>query len=156
MLLPLRIFSDGGLIYYHLPWEVAILPHMFYQIITAPFYALGLPDSANVISVTLFSTLIWFALTLVWEKTKNATIAWWTAALMSVGMYSVVDLVTGSSQSFMVLSTAVGTLAVFSRYTLLKDISLSAWVVICSILLIGSFASPFSLIPLVFLKLVVL
>ena len=150
MLLPLRIFSDGGLIYYHFPWESAILPNMIYQIIIAPFYALGLPDSANVISVTLFSTLIWFALILVWQKTKNATIAWWTAALMSVGMYSVVDSVTGSSQSFMVLSTAVGTLAVFSRQTLLKDISLSAWVVICSILLLGMVAAKASLIPMAF------
>ena len=50
----------------------------------------------------------------------------------------------------MVLSTAVGVLAVFSRQTLLKDISLSAWVVICSILLIGAVAAKVLLIPLVF------
>ena len=123
---------------------------MFYQIIIAPFYALGLPDSANIISVTLFSALIWFALTLVWQKTKNANIAWWTAASMSVGMYSVVYLITVNGQSFMVLSTAVGTLAVFSRQTLLKDISLSAWVVICSVLLLGMVAAKVSLIPMAF------
>ena len=51
------------------------------------------------------------------------------------GMYGVVDLITAGGHSFMVLSTAVGVLAVFSRQTLLKDISLSAWVVICSVLL---------------------
>ncbi len=150
MLIPSRILSDGELIYYHLPWAGAILPHMFYQIMVTPFYALGLPDSANIISVSLFSTLIWFALTLVWQETKNANIAWWTAASMSVGMYGVVDLLTAGSHSFMVLSTAVGVLAVFSRQTLLKDISLSAWVVICSVLLLGTVAAKVSLIPMAF------
>jgi hypothetical protein len=67
MLLPSRILNDGELIYYHQPWEGAILPHMFYQIMVTPFYALGLPDCANIISGALFSTLIWFALTLVWQ-----------------------------------------------------------------------------------------
>ena len=37
--------------YYSLPWEGAIWPHMHYQFIGAPFYAVGLPDSLNVISI---------------------------------------------------------------------------------------------------------
>jgi len=153
MLIPSRILRDGGLIYYQMPWEAAIFPQLFYQIMVAPFYALGLPDSANVLSFALFVTLIWFALTLVWQQTKHAALSWWVAALISVGMYSVVDLVTGGGHSFMVLSTAVGALAVFSRQTLLKDISLSAWVVMCSILLIGMASAKVSLMPVVFLLL---
>ena len=156
MLLPARIVSDGSLIYYSLPWESAILPHMFYQIMATPLYALGLPDSANVISLSILVLLIWFALKLVWQETNNITLAWWVGALIPVGMYSVVSFITVAGNSFMVLSTVTGSISVLTRNTLLKDMHLSEWVIMCSILILGIASSKASLIPLAIMLLLVL
>jgi len=156
MLLPSRIVNDGALVYYQLPWEGAILPHMFYQIMAAPLYALGLPDVPNVLSWILFVILVWFVLVLVWQQTKNVVLAWWVAALISVGMYGVVNLITGGSHSYMVLSTAVAVISVFGRNTLLQNTSLSTWGILCSILLLGMVVTKVSLIPMVFFLLLVI
>ena len=78
---------------------------MFYQIMITPLYALGFPDSANILSFALLGVLVWFALNLIWQHTKDSTLAWWTAASIPVGMYSVVFLITGAGNSFMVASS---------------------------------------------------
>ena len=59
MLLPIRLITEKGLNFYSLPWEGAIWPHMQYQFTGAPFYAIGLPDSLNIISLGIFLTFIY-------------------------------------------------------------------------------------------------
>jgi hypothetical protein len=150
MLLPSRILNDGALVYYQLPWEGAILPHMFYQIMATPLYALGFLDIPNVLSWFLFGILVWFVSVLMWQQTKNSDIVWWVAAMISVGMYGIVYLITGGSHSYMVLCTTVAVMAVFCRKALLQNISLSTWGVMCSILLLGMVVTKVSLAPMVF------
>ena len=59
MLTPLRIVSDGALIYYQFPWPASIWPHMHYQILGAPYYAIGFPDSMNLLSLGIFVSFIY-------------------------------------------------------------------------------------------------
>ena len=50
MLVPKRIAADGGMNFYRLPIEAAIVPQVQYEISLSPAYALGAPEAGNVLS----------------------------------------------------------------------------------------------------------
>ena len=86
MLLPIRLISERGLNYYNLPWEGAIWPHMQYQFIGAPFYAIGLPDSVNIISLGIFFTLLVTLFMQIDREIMSKEITLWCLVFFSSGL----------------------------------------------------------------------
>lgn len=106
MHLPLNLLLDGGLYYYRFP-HFLFLPMMHYHIIAAPFYALGLTDALNVVSWGLSSLFVFFAVSVLWEKTRSAAWSLLVACGLYVGMHSPVWYVTGGSGAFGLLGMSM-------------------------------------------------
>jgi hypothetical protein len=162
MLLPQRIVADGGLHFYRQPWESAIYPQMLFQMTATPFYALGYPDSFNVVSWCTGLTLSWLIAYLLLEKlaahSSQAGYIWalYGAATVLVGMYPVVWYVTAGVHAF-------GDLAVTALIVLLysRDKMIGAWGprpvgFVAGVLGVAAAASKFSLLPLAGVCMVIL
>lgn len=148
MLLPSRIVVDGGIHFYREPWEGSILPQMIFQISTAPLHALGFPDAANVVSWALSLTLVWFAWCLINERAQ--TKAWtyvWVIPIV-IGIYPVVNHVTGGAHAMGDLATAASVAAFSIREDLLKKMGPVPLGTVSSILVLASVSSKVSLLPL--------
>ena len=148
MLLPLRLISETGLNYYSLPWESAIWPHMHYQFIGGPFYAIGLPDTLNIISTLIFISFLKTLFDLINNHINNKEITLWCLVLISSGLHSLIDLPTNASNSLMLVCGASSLLILcdFEKYTPSK--SLKSFSLIFGILTLGLIASKVSMLPI--------
>ena len=75
---------------------------MQYQFIGAPFYAMGLPDSLNIISLeySLHLYTLYFQIN---NEIKNKELTLWCLLLFSSGLHSLVDLTTNASNSLLLV-----------------------------------------------------
>ena len=122
MLLPSRIVTDGGLHFYHSPFESAILPHMAYQIIASPLHALGLPDAVNVTSWALSLMLAWFGWHLLGHSHDVSDLGYWCLVAILVGPHPAVNYVTGGSHAFGELAMATAVVMIALRGDLLLEV----------------------------------
>lgn len=162
MLLPRRIVADGGLYFYRQPWESAIYPQMLFQMAAAPFYALGYPDSFNVLSWCISVTLSWFIAYLVLEKanirssqTGNLWALYASAAVL-VGMYPVVWYVTAGAHALGDLAVTALIVLIYSRQKMLAEWGPRTVGFVSGILGVAAAASKVSLLPLAVVCLVIL
>jgi hypothetical protein len=148
MLVPSRVVSDGALHFYREPWEAAIWPHMVFQISAAPVHAVGYPDAANVVSLGLSATLLWFAWQIIHANTKSTG---WTAlwvGSLCVGIYPAVWHVTGGAHAMGDLAMAAAVVAFCGRERLLAALPKPAYAALLSILLLSASTSKVSVLPL--------
>jgi hypothetical protein len=148
MLVPSRIVVDGALRFYLEPWPGAILPHMVFQISSAPIHAMGYPDSANVVSWAMSATLIWFSWCVIRANTKS--ISWtalWIGALC-VGLYPAIWQVTGGAHAMGDLAIAAAVVAFCSRDSLLHEVAPPSYAGMISILSLAAASSKITLLPL--------
>jgi hypothetical protein len=106
MLLPKRIVEDGGLRFYLLPLEQAVLPQMHYQILLSVAQALHLPDLGNLASLGFSMALLLALGGACYRETRNARYALLAASAAAAGLYASVWHVTGGAH-------ALGDLAAF-------------------------------------------
>lgn len=153
MLVPARMHLDDSLNFYKTPWEGSIYPGLFYQIFQLPFLKIGLPDVPNTLSFLIFSLLLWFSGFLIKNSTDNynQSVLWWILALMPVGMYSVVYLVTAGGSSLLVFSVSIALIAVVYKDVFFKKTNIYEWIFICQLLLLGMVTSKVSTFPLAIL-----
>ena len=90
MLVPKRIAADGTMNFYRLPIEAAIIPQMQYQISLSPAYALGAPESGNVLSLSYSIVLGLFIIGLIRDITGNEPLALLGGLGCVVGAYQTV------------------------------------------------------------------
>lgn len=151
MLVPSRIVADGAMHFYRQPWEGAIYPQMLFQIAAAPLHALGFPDAVNVISWGLSLILVWFGWYLISQRTNKATWNYIFLASLVVGMYPVVWYVTGGAHAWGDLATASVIVALLTRDSLIKKVTIPGFALICSVGILSAVASKVSLLPLGFI-----
>jgi hypothetical protein len=120
MLTPKRIVEDGGMQFYLLPVESAIVPHMQYQITLSVAHAAGVPDAGNVLSwgysVVLFLFLIGFLM----DATGDRHLALLCGSLCSAGVYATIWHTAGGPHALGDLAMVVA-LAGVLRPALLMD-----------------------------------
>ncbi len=148
MLLPSRIVSEQALNYYHLPWPSAIWPHMHYQLISPPFYSIGLPDSVNFISFSIFLSLVYTASYLVFKSSKDIGLSLWSAVLIVSGLHSIVDCTTSASNSLLALSGCITLLILAKPSEYLPSKNLKSFSIFFSLLFIGIIGSKISMLPI--------
>ncbi len=109
MHVPLRMLQDGGIFYERIAHIhiASWIPQLHYQLIAAPFYALGLTDALNVVSWCLSLLFVFFIVRTIYEKTSNTVYSLLIALGLYVGMHSPVWYVTGGAGAFSVLSMTV-------------------------------------------------
>ena len=154
MLLPSRIISDQNLIYYHFPWEGAIWPHMHYQLISPPFYSLGLPDSVNLISLGIFSSLVYISSCLVYRRSKNIGLSLWCAVIFASGLHSIIDYTTNSSNTLLAISSCTSLLILSNPREYLPTKDLKSFSFFFSLLFIGIIGSKISMAPIAIILLI--
>ena len=98
MLTPRRILEDGGLRFYQLPLESAIVPHMHYQIALSVAHAVGAPDAGNILSWAFSVALGIFLAGFLVDATRQWRLALLLTSLCSVGLYATVWHTTGGLQ----------------------------------------------------------
>ena len=148
MLLPLRLITEKGLDFYSLPWEGAIWPHMHYQFIGAPFYAIGLPDSLNIISLGIFIT---FLRTLFFQINKlinSKELTLWCLVLFTSGLHSLIDLTTNSSNSLLLVSSCSSLFILCDPNKYLPTNNLKSFSLIFGLLSLGIIGSKISMFPI--------
>jgi hypothetical protein len=162
MLLPQRIVADGGLHFYRQPWEAAIYPQMLFQIAAAPFYAVGVPDSFNVLSWCTSLTLSWLVAYLLLEKADDhlsqAGNIWaiYGATAILVGMYPVVWYVTAGAHAFGDLAVTALIVLIYSRKKMVAEWGPRTVGFVAGVLGVAAAASKVSLLPLAGICLVIL
>jgi hypothetical protein len=148
MLVPSRIVADGGLRFYRLPWEAAIVPQMTFQIGMAPLHALGCPWAASVVSWSMGVVLVWFAWTLIRQRSGESAWAWlWLTSLVA-GYYSVVYWATGGPHATGDLATAAAVVAVLDQQALIDRIGARRCGVLVSLCLLAAVSTKITLWPL--------
>jgi len=75
MLIPKRIAADGTMNFYRLPIEAAIVPQTQFQISLSPAYALGSPESGNLLSLSYSIVLGLFVIGFIADATGNGPLA---------------------------------------------------------------------------------
>ena len=148
MLLPLRLITEKGLNYYELPWEGAIWPHMHYQFIGAPFYAIGLPDSLNIISLGIFLTFLRTLFFQINKEINNKELTLWCLVLFASGLHSLIDLPTNSSNSLLLVSSCSSLLILCDPNKYLPTNNLKSFSLIFGLLSLGIIGSKISMIPI--------
>ena len=152
MLLPIRLISEKGLNFYNLPWEGAIWPHMQYQFIGAPFYAIGLPDSVNIISLGIFLTLLSTLFFQLNKEINNKEITLWCLVLLSSGLHSLVDLTTNASNSLLLVSSFSSLLILCNPNKFLPSNNLKSFSLIFGLLSLGMIGSKISMMPILMVQ----
>ena len=152
MLLPIRLISEKGLNFYNLPWEGAIWPHMQYQFIGAPFYAIGLPDSVNIISLGIFLTLLSTLFFQLNREINNKEITLWCLVLFSSGLHSLVDLTTNASNSLLLVSSFSSLLILCNPNKFLPSNNLKSFSFIFGLLSLGMIGSKISMMPILMVQ----
>ncbi len=99
MLTPKRIVQDGGLRFYLLPMESAIVPQMHYQIALSLAHASGAPDAGNVLSWGYSVALSLFIMGFLMDASKNRRLSLLCGALCGVGIYATVWHTTGGAHA---------------------------------------------------------
>ena len=148
MLLPIRLITEKGLNFYSLPWEGAIWPHMQYQFIGAPFYAIGLPDSLNIISLGIFLTFIYTLYIQINNEIKNKELTLWCLLIFSSGLHSLVDLTTNASNSLLLVSSCSSLLILCDPNKYLPTKNLRSFSIIFGLLSIGMIGAKISMMPI--------
>ncbi|MGK2859770.1 MAG: hypothetical protein ACSLFQ_21440 [Thermoanaerobaculia bacterium] len=105
LLAPLRVWQDGALHFYNVPFPAAIVPQMTYQISHVALFALGLPDAGAVVSVLLGFTLWLILAGAVARTTSSPTLTAMACAIVGVGLYPLIWHTTAGSHALMDLAT---------------------------------------------------
>jgi len=113
MLVGRRIVEDQGLHVYQLPVEQAIFPQMGYQAALSVLYAMGTPDSGNLLSFAFGIVLLLFAYGLIVEETQDPRIALIAVTVCAVGLYPSVWYVTSGPHALGDLGTVTAAGALF-------------------------------------------
>ncbi len=154
MHLPLKMLMDSGMRYYALP-RFLFLPQMHYHVAAAPFYALGLTDALNVLSWALSALFVFFAVAIVFEKTRSATYSLLIACGLYVGMHSPVWYVTGGYGSFALLGMSMLIYMVLDSKKLVERFGSLRFLGMISLLSMSTASSKLSNVPLAILCLAI-
>lgn len=122
MLVPKRIVEDGGLQFYRLPIESAIVPQMHYPIALSVAHAAGAPDAGNLLSLSFSITLMLFMIGFLRDTTGNDRLAALVGTLCSVGIYVTVWHTTGGSHALGDLATVVAIAGVLRAEALMSAV----------------------------------
>jgi hypothetical protein len=154
MLMPLRMFQDNSIEYYRLPWHIFI-PHMHYQILAAPFYAIGLTDALNVVSWGVSVTFVFFLVGVLFSFTRNLFYSLLVALGMYTGMHSPVWYVTGGAGATSVLAMTMLVYLLVDGKRFFKEWGALKLLGIISFLSMATAASKLSYLPISFLCLTI-
>ena len=148
MLVPSRIVHDGALRFYLLPWEGAWLPHMAFQIASAPLHALGVPDAFNVVSWALSVTMVCFCYRIAREAGQSVSwAAFWSAAII-VGLYGAVWHVTGGAHVMGELAIAALLVVILRPESLGPRLDERSYAITVGILATAAAMSKLSTLPI--------
>ena len=146
MLLPKRIVEDGGLRFYLLPLEQAILPQMHYQLLLSVGHALHLPDLGNVASFTFSIGLLLALAGACYGVTENVGYALLVACTAVAGLYTSVWHTTSGAHALGDLSTFLAGVALLKP--LVDRIGAFRYVTLVSTLCCISASTKLSLWPM--------
>ena len=134
MLLPKRIVEDGGLRFYLLPLEQAILPQMHFQMALSIVHAAGAPDAGNVLSwgysVVLGLFIAGFLMDATDPSQPRQSMAILCAALCTVGLYATVWHTTGGAHALGDLATTIAVAGILWPETLMPAIGPETYTVL--------------------------
>ena len=151
MFTPLRIVSDQALIYYQFPWPASIWPHMHYQILGAPFYSIGYPDSLNLLSLSIFSAFIYTIYLLIKKNTNNSNLGLWACVLVATGLHSTVDITTNSSNALLIVGSALSLIILSDSAKYMPTEDLRSFSIYFGLLFLATIGSKVSMVPISFL-----
>jgi hypothetical protein len=148
MLTPKRIAEDGGLRFYLLPIESAIVPQMHYQIALSVARASGAPDAGNVLSWGYSVALSLFAIGFLTDATKNRRLALLCGAVCAVGIYATVWHTTSGAHALGDLATVVAIAGILRPAILMEAIGPYSYTLLLTVAAAVAASSKLSLVPL--------
>ena len=148
MLTPKRIVQDGGLRFYLLPMESAIVPQMHYQIALSLAHASGAPDAGNVLSWGYSVALSLFIMGFLMDASGNRLLSLLCGALCGVGIYATVWHVTGGAHALGDLATVVALAGVLRPAALIDAVGPYRYTFLLSTAAAVAASTKISLVPL--------
>lgn len=148
MLVPKRIATDGGMNFYRLPIEAAVVPQMQYEISLSPAYALGAPESGNVLSFSYSVVMGLFILGFLQDVTRDDSLALLGGLGCAVGLYQTVWHTTEGAAAIGELALLTGVCGLLWPATLRRSLGpvRYGFLVVCAASLAAS--TKISLLPL--------
>jgi hypothetical protein len=148
MLTPKRIVEDGGLKFYLLPIESAVVPHMHYQITLSVAHAAGATDAGNVLSWGYSFALFLFVIGFLMDATGDRRLALLCGSLCSVGIYATVWHTTGGAHALGDLATVVALAGVLRPDTLMNTVGPNRYTFLLTTAAAMAASTKLSLVPL--------
>jgi hypothetical protein len=148
MLTPKRIVGDGGLRYYLLPVESAIVPQMHYQIALSVAHASAAPDAGNVLSWCYSAALSLFVIGFLSDATKNLRLSLLCGAICGVGIYATVWHTTSGAHALGDLATVVALAGVLRPATLIDALGPYRYAFLLTTAAALAASTKISLVPL--------
>lgn len=155
MFTPLRIVSDQALIYYQFPWPASIWPHMHYQILGAPFYSIGYPDSLNLLSLAIFSAFIYTIYSLIKKNTNNSNLGLWAGVLVATGLHGTVDITTNSSNALLIVGSSLSLIILSDPSKFIPTEDLRSFSIYFGLLFLATIGAKVSMLPISFLMMLI-
>jgi len=147
MLLPARIVADGGLHFYQMPWQSAILPQMTYQLAMAPFHAMGFIHVGNIISWFFSILMLWAAMILVWNASKSISWSALTISPIAVGIYPTIWHVTSGAHALGDISVVFTIIALVQFESFRRHLGTTSIVLLISFLTVSAATTKVSMLP---------
>ncbi len=141
-----RIVVDGGMIFYRQPWEAAIPAHLIYNYSQVPLVYWQFTDAANVVSLCLFSLLLWIIHSIFSQAKVAIFLKWATLSILCLGMYRL-TFTTAGSHHFGDIAAFMGLYVVVSISNLKQHTSIPAVLTMQGIFLAAMAGSKISLLP---------
>jgi hypothetical protein len=148
MLTPKRIVEDGGLRFYLLPIESAIVPQMHYQIALSVAHASGAPDAGNVLSWGYSVALSLFVIGFLTDATKKRVLALLCGSLCAVGIYATVWHTTGGAHALGDLATVVALAGILRPAILMNALGPYRYTFLLATVAAIAASTKLSLVPL--------
>ncbi len=148
MLTPKRIVEDGGLRFYVLPIESAIVPQMHYQIALSVAHASGSPDAGNVLSWCYSIALSLFVIGFLSDATKNLRLSLLCGAICGVGIYATVWHTTSGAHALGDLATVVALAGVLRPANLIDALGPHRYTFLLATAAALAASTKISLVPL--------
>lgn len=111
VLVPARIWTEGGIFFHPLPYEATVWPQLSWHVAQVVFHAIGVSDASAVLALSGTLLLVGMGGAMVWQAGASPLVAMATMVALLASGYSIVFMTTLGPHAFQYLATTLGVLA---------------------------------------------
>ena len=154
ILVPARLWSEGGFVFHRLPFEATVFPQFTFQISQTVFHFLGWPDAAAIVSLAAALLIAWFGFSFVRWQTGDIGLGLIVALALLGSGFSAVFMTTVGPHAFQFLATTIAVVAALNGDWILRECGKRAYALLVAVPAAAMIGSKLTMVPLAALVIV--